>query len=79
MLHGKLVYVSADSLVDQRTGMRYYDARIEADRRELERLGQVHLYPGMPVQALEVTGERTLLAYLVQSLLGSFTRTFRDQ
>jgi HlyD family secretion protein len=77
-LEGKLVYVSADRLLDQQTGLHYYDARIEVDRRELERLDQVHLYPGMPVQAMAVTGERTLLAYLTQPLLDSFSRAFRE-
>src|SRR3954454_1902119 len=50
-LDGRVVYVSADSLVDPRTGTPYYDVRIEVDSHELERLRHVHLYPGMPVQA----------------------------
>jgi HlyD family type I secretion membrane fusion protein len=78
MLDGKLVYVSADSLVDPRTGTPYYDARIEVDRHELERLKHVHLYPGMPVHVMVVTGERTLLEYLVQPLHDSMTRAFRE-
>jgi multidrug efflux pump subunit AcrA (membrane-fusion protein) len=77
-LEGKLVYVSADSLLDQQTGLPYYDARIEADRRELERLDAVHLCPGMPIQAMVVTGERAMLAYLAQPLLDSFGRAFRE-
>jgi HlyD family secretion protein len=56
----------------------YYDARIEVDRHALERLKQVHLCPGMPVQAMVVTGERTLLEYLVQPLHDSITRAFRE-
>jgi HlyD family secretion protein len=78
MLQGRLVYVSADSLVDEQTGMPYYDARIEADRGELERLEHAHLYPGMPVEAMVETGEHTLLAYFVQPLLDSVTRAFRE-
>jgi HlyD family secretion protein len=70
-LEGKLVYVSADRLLDQRTGLPYYDARIEADRRELERLDEVHLCPGMQVQAMMVTD-------LTQPLLDSFSRAFRE-
>jgi len=45
----------------------------------LERLEQVHLYPGMPVQVMVVTGERTLLEYLVQPLHDSLTRAFREE
>jgi HlyD family secretion protein len=77
-LDGELVYVSADSLYDEQAKAEYYDARIEVDRRELERYEHVHLYPGMPVRAMVVTGERTLLEYLVQPVLDSFTRAFRE-
>jgi HlyD family secretion protein len=78
MLDGELAYVSADSLSDSETGAPYYDARIEVDRREVGRLDQGHLYPGMPVQAMVVTGELPLLAYFVQPLLDSFSRAFRE-
>jgi HlyD family secretion protein len=78
VLSGKLVYVSADTLIDQRTGTAYYDARIEIDNHELERLKQGHLYPGMPIQATVVTGEHTVLDYLIQPLHDSFTRAFRE-
>jgi HlyD family type I secretion membrane fusion protein len=77
-LDGELVYISADSLYDEQSKTEYYDARIEVDRRELERFRHVHLYPGMPVRAMVMTGERTLLAYLVQPVLDSFTRAFRE-
>jgi HlyD family type I secretion membrane fusion protein len=77
-LDGELVYVSADSLYDQQDETEYYDARIEVDRHELERYDDVHLYPGMPVRAMVVTGERTLLEYLVQPVLDSFTVAFRE-
>jgi HlyD family secretion protein len=68
-------YDSTPSRSDARS---YYDARIEVDRHELERLKHVHLHPGMPVQVMVVTGERTLLEYLVQPLHDSITRAFRE-
>lgn len=40
--------------------------------------GSVHLYSGMPVRAMALTGERTLLDYLVQPLFDSFTQAFRE-
>jgi hypothetical protein len=39
----------------------------------------VKLYPGMPVDVSIVTGERTLLEYLLQPLLDSFAHAFREQ
>jgi hypothetical protein len=32
----------------------------------------------MPIQAMVVTGERAMLAYLAQPLLDSFGRAFRE-
>ena len=39
----------------------------------------VKLYPGMPVDVSIVTGERTLLAYMVQPLVDSFAHAFREE
>jgi HlyD family secretion protein len=77
-LDGRVVYVSADIMRDEQGKTDYYDAGIEVDRSELQRFKRVHLYPGMPVRAMVVTGERTLLDYLVQPLHDSFTRAFRE-
>jgi multidrug efflux pump subunit AcrA (membrane-fusion protein) len=74
-----VTYVSADRLVDQATGEPYYDLRVEVDREELEYLADAELYPGMPVQTIVVTGERPLLEYLVQPVLDSLARAFREE
>lgn len=70
--------VSADALTDQATGQLYYAARVEVPPGELAkvqaRLGEAAaLKPGMPAQVLIETGERTLLAYLLEP----FTQSFR--
>jgi membrane fusion protein, type I secretion system len=78
-LRGEVTYVSADRLIDQATGEPYYDLRVEVDREELERLPDAELYPGMPVQTIVVTGERPLLEYLVQPVLDSLARAFREE
>jgi HlyD family secretion protein len=78
-VRGEVAYVSADSLVNEQTGEAYYGLRIEVDRRELEHLPGVELHPGMPVQTIVVTGERPLLEYLVQPVLDSLARAFREE
>jgi HlyD family secretion protein/epimerase transport system membrane fusion protein len=78
-LRGTVTYVSADVLTDQNTGETYYDLRVEVDRAEVERLPDVSLYPGMPVQTTVVVGERPFLEYLIQPILDSFSRAFREQ
>jgi HlyD family secretion protein/epimerase transport system membrane fusion protein len=76
--HGEVTYVSADALVDARTGQPYYLARTRLDRGELDRLKHVRLEPGMPAQVLIITGKRTLLEYLLSPILDSFSRAFRE-
>jgi HlyD family secretion protein len=76
---GKVTQVSADALLDERTGRSYYTARVEIARSELERLHEVTLYPGMPVEVMIATGERTALDYLLSPVNESFTHAFREQ
>ena len=78
-LRGEVTYVSADVLTEENTGETYYDLRVEVDRAEVERVGNVSLYPGMPVQTTIVVGERPFLEYLVQPVLDSRSRAFREQ
>ena len=47
--------------------------------RELAKLNGVQLYPGMPAEVMIVTGERTLLQYLIQPVIDSFHRAFREE
>lgn len=76
---GHVVSVSADVIQDQRTGMSFYLARVEADAGQLEELRDVQLYPGMPAEVQIVTGERTPLDYLVSPLAGTMRRAFREE
>ena len=76
---GLVKHVSADALVDDHTGRAYYVARVEISRSELDRLSSVELYPGMPVEVMIATGERTALDYLLTPVTESFTHAFREQ
>jgi HlyD family secretion protein len=59
MLNGVVTYVSAASVANEQTGKAYYKALIEIDARELARVKGAHLYSGMPVEGLIMTGKRT--------------------
>jgi HlyD family secretion protein len=78
-VHGTVTYVSADRIVNERSGQSYYRANIEIDSRELVRLDNVKLYPGMPALVLITTGERTLMQYLLDPIRDSFARAFREK
>ncbi len=67
-VNGKLTLVSADRLLDPKTGEPYYNLRVQVDDQGLRQLqGQV-IRPGMPVEAFVRTGERSLLNYLFKPL-----------
>lgn len=78
-LHGHVLTVASDTLIDERTRTPYYRAVIEVDRDQLARYPEVELVPGMLVEAMIVTGERTLWQYMTQPLKDSFARAFREQ
>lgn len=73
-VEGKVINLSADSLVDDKTGASYYQARIELTPKSYQKLAGLELLPGMPVDVLINTGERTLMEYLLQPLTDAFAR-----
>jgi len=77
-IDGEVNLISADLTQDQRTGASYYLVHITPNSRELARLGNVKLVPGMPVEAFIQTGERTVLSYLVKPLRDQITKAFRE-
>jgi HlyD family type I secretion membrane fusion protein len=75
-LVGAVQDVSADRLVDAKTGQAYYTAQVNIDPATLP--PDVKLTPGMPAEALIVTGNRTLLHYLLQPVLDVVQRGMRQ-
>ncbi len=78
-LPGRLVTISADRLVDKAGEHPYYSARVEMDARVLASLHGVSLVPGMPVQAMIVTGERTVFESVFAPLRASLKRSMREE
>ena len=71
VVSGKVVSVSGDLLTDPPTVQgtnSYYLARVAVTPDGLKRLGQRQLHPGMPVEVVFKTGERSLLTYLLHPL-----------
>jgi HlyD family type I secretion membrane fusion protein len=78
MLHGHVLSRSADRLTDDRTGAGFYSVRIAIDPREVIRTGDTVLSPGMPVEVVLPTGERTALGYLFEPLTNSFRHGMKE-
>ena len=78
-IEGIVTRISADTSTDQRTGQSYYTIRISMPAEQIERLGNVKLLPGMPVEAFMQTRDRTMLSYLIKPLHDQFLRAFREK
>jgi HlyD family secretion protein len=78
-IEGIVTRISADTSTDQRTGQTYYTVRISMPAEQIERLGNVKLLPGMPVEAFVQTGDRTMLSYLMKPLHDQVMRAFREK
>lgn len=68
VVNGKLVSISADLLTEPQTNMSYYLARVEVTPEGRKALGKRQLQPGMPVEVIFKTGERSMLTYLLHPL-----------
>ncbi len=77
-LNGQVINVSADTYTDEGTGFTFYRAEVVPDDGQLDLLNGQTLLPGMPVEAMIKTDERTPLSYLVKPLADYFYRAFRE-
>ncbi|MDX5356163.1 MAG: HlyD family type I secretion periplasmic adaptor subunit [Rhodobacterales bacterium] len=75
---GTVTTVSPDVLVDEATQASYYRAEIQLNPGEMEKLGDVKLIPGMPVEAFIRTEERTPIQFLTKPFTDYFNRAFRE-
>ena len=74
-LQGIVINLSADSLVNEQSGLSYYLARVEVTKDSMDKLGELKLLPGMPAEVLINTGARTLLNYLMRPASDAFARS----
>lgn len=75
---GVVARVSADAVTDEQTRHSYYRTEVTIPQEERDRLGDLVLVPGMPVEVYIQTGERSPLTYLVKPLSDYFARAFRE-
>jgi len=76
---GSVTFVSPDRLVDPANNQPYFVARLRITADLPPEVDRDKIYPGMPVEALISTGERTFFEYLAKPLTDSFNRAFREQ
>ncbi len=76
VIEGKVINLSADRLIEEKTGTPYYQAQIELTPNSYQKMKNLELVPGMPVEVLIKTGERSLFEYLTKPISNAFARAF---
>jgi epimerase transport system membrane fusion protein len=75
---GHVLTVSGDRLSDPNTREAYYLARIQVSQEGMAVLRGLTLLPGMPVDVMIKTGERTFFEYLVKPITDRLAKAFRE-
>jgi HlyD family type I secretion membrane fusion protein len=78
-LEAVIAHISPATSRDPATGEHFYQGRVEIAPDQLARLGDARLLPGMPVEVLITTGERTFASYLLKPMVDQFTHAFRER
>lgn len=81
VLHGKVFYVSADS-IEESSGLStkdVYIVRVRIPDEEIARVNGFHPVPGMPADVLIQTSERTFFEYLTKPISDSMSRAFKER
>jgi len=76
---GQLIALSRDRVVDQRTQVDYYEARIRLDDTALPDNVRARLVAGMSVSVVLPTGQRTALNYLLGPLTRRLQNAMREE
>ena len=78
VVEGKVVSISGDLLADP-NGAQYYLSRVSVTPEGYRKLGKRVLQPGMPVEVVFKTGERSLLAYLMHPLTRRLAAAMKEE
>jgi HlyD family secretion protein len=78
-MFGRVDSISADAIYDEKNKQSYYLARVAVDRAAIPAAIASKLTPGMPADVLIVTGERTVLDYLVGPLANALSKGMREE
>jgi len=76
---GEVVSVSNDLLGNDQTGEYYYLARVSVTEEGMKKLGSRQLQAGMPVEVVIITGERSMLTYLLHPLLKRIAFSMKEE
>ena len=76
---GVVTFISPDRLRDKATNEDFFVARLRITDDLPAEIDRDQIYPGMPVDVMISTGDRTFLEYLVKPISDSLNRSFREE
>ncbi len=79
LVHGKVIYISGDRLIDRANNVPYYSVLVEADPASLTAAGDLKLLAGMPAEVYIKGEERTPLQYLVEPVTQVLRHAARER
>lgn len=79
LVHGKVIYISADRLIDRVNNVPYYSVLVEAEPASLATAGDLKLLAGMPAEVYIKGEERTPLQYLVEPVTQVLRHAARER
>ncbi len=79
-LDGTVSVVGADRTTNEKTGMAFYRVDVRIAPTELHKLKKgVRMTPGMPAMVQFVTGERSVMSFLISPITSTLEDAFREE
>lgn len=79
LVAGRVSYKPADHIVDQYTGMPYFEVKVTVAPEEFEQLNGLIIQAGMPSEVYLQTQKRSVASYLVKPVKDAMTRIGRSE
>jgi len=80
VVQGRVLSVSGDLLTDPaQPQLSYFLARLQVTPEGMKTLGSRQMQPGMPAEIVIKTGERSMLAYLLQPLIKRMASSMKEE
>lgn len=77
--NGEVSYVSPDQIVDPQTNRAYFEARVKVSDESVAMAEPDQLRPGAPAEVAIITGDRTVLEYVLTPFTRALDRGLREQ
>ncbi|MCW9045614.1 MAG: HlyD family efflux transporter periplasmic adaptor subunit, partial [Alphaproteobacteria bacterium] len=79
-LSGSLQRISADTIVDEKSGEAFYKIIVKTDVNYLEKYNKkLPIIPGMVASVDLLTGEKTILDYILKPILKTKSRALQER